>query len=60
MLFVREEILKLVSIENSALEAFLVQINLTKKKWLVSCSYNPIRENTGNHLETLSKSLALQ
>ena len=32
MLFVREEILKLVSIENSALEAFLVQINLTKKK----------------------------
>ena len=32
MLFVREEILKLISIENSALETFLVQINLTKKK----------------------------
>ena len=39
--------------------AFFVEINLKKKKWLLSCSYNPNRENIENHLETLSKSLAL-
>ena len=50
---------KLLSAENSPTEAFFVEINLRKKKWLLSCSYNPNRENTENHLETLSKSLAL-
>ena len=40
-------------------EAFFVEIYLRKKKWLFSCSYNPNRENIENHLETLSKNLAL-
>ena len=31
----------------------------SKKKWLFSCSFNPDRENVENHLETLSKNLAL-
>ena len=56
----RENILsKLLSVENSPTEAFFVELNLRKKKWLLSCSYNPKRENIENHLETLSKSLAL-
>ena len=60
ILFVRENILsKLLSVENSPTEAFFVELNLRKKKWLLSCSYNPNRENIENHLETLSKSLAL-
>ena len=45
--------------ENSPTEAFFVEINLRKKKWLLSCSYNPINENIENHLETLSNNLAL-
>ena len=60
MLFVRDDIpSKLLSVENSPTEAFFVEINLRKKKWLRSCSYNPNRENIENHLETLSENLAL-
>ena len=34
MLFVREDIpSKLLSVENSPIEAFFVEINLRKKKW---------------------------
>ena len=52
MLFVREDIASnLLSTENSPTEAFFVEINLRKKKWLLRCSYNP--------KITLSKSLAL-
>ena len=37
-------------------EAFFVEINLhNKKKWLISCSYNPKRASIANHLSTLSK-----
>ena len=60
MLFVRQDIpSKLLPVENSPTETFFVEINLRKKKWLFSCSYNPNRENIENHLENLSKSLAL-
>ena len=47
---------KFVSIENSLAEALSVEINLRKRKWLLSCSYKPNREN---HLKTLSENLAL-
>ena len=50
---------KLLSVENSPTEVFFVEINLRNKKWLLSCSYNPTRENIENHLEALSKSLPL-
>ena len=46
-------------VKNSPTEAFFVEMNLRKEKWLLSCSYNPNRENIENHLKTLSKSLAL-
>ena len=37
MLFVKEDVpSNLVSIENSPIEAFFVEINLRKKKWLYS------------------------
>ena len=60
MLFLREDIpSKLLSVENSPTDAFFNEINIRKRKWLFSCSYNLNRENTENHLETLSKNLAL-
>ena len=39
ILFARENIpSKLFSIENSPAEAFFIEINLRKNKWLLSCS----------------------
>lgn len=36
-----------------------VETNLRGKKWLVSCSYNPHRDNINNHLQIISKNLEL-
>ena len=59
MLLVKEDIpSKLLSVENSPTEAF-AEVSIRKKKWLFSCSYNRNGENIENHLETLSKNLAL-
>ena len=59
MLLVKEDIpSKLLSVENSPTEAF-AEVSIRKKKWLFSCFYNPNGENIENHLETLSKNLAL-
>ena len=60
VLFVREDIpSKLFSPKNSSTEAFLIEINLRKKKSLLSWSYNPHGENIESLLKTLSKSLTL-
>ena len=57
---VREDIpSKLLSIENQPIEGFYVDINLRKKKWLLCGTYNPHRNNIGNHLDFYSKYLAL-
>ena len=60
MLFVREDIhYKLLSIEKNSIEAFYVEINLRKIKWLLWCSYNPNQNSIHAHLENLDKNLAL-
>ena len=60
MLYLREDIpSKLLSIENQPIEGFYVEINLSKKKWLLCGTYNPHRNNIGNHLDSLSKNVAL-
>ena len=60
MLLVRQNIpSKLLSVEKFPTDFFFVEVNLRIKKWLLTCSYNPNKENVENHLETLSKSLAL-
>ena len=42
---------------NNDTEGFFVEINLrNKKKWLLSCSYNPKKALISNHLAELSKS----
>ena len=53
LLYIRENI----SFETLPIEGFYVEINLHKKKWLLSCSYNPDKGNIDNHLAALSKSL---
>ena len=52
LLYIREDIpSKPLSIERDLTEAFFVKINLhNKKKWLISCSYNPKRASIANHL----------
>ena len=60
ILYVREDIpSKLLSVENRPIEGFYLEINLRKKKWLLCGTYNPHRNNIGNHLDSLSKFLAL-
>ena len=60
MLFIREDIpSKLLSIEKSSIEAFYIEVNLRKAKWLLCCSYIPNKNNIHAHLENLDKSLAL-
>ena len=42
------------------MEGFFVEINLRKKKkWLLSCSYNPTEMQISSHLAELSKSTDL-
>ena len=38
-------------------EGFFVEINLRKKKWLLSCSYNPTRKKIVNHVKNISTRL---
>ena len=58
LLYIREDIpSKLLSIEGDLTEAFLVEINLyNKRKWLISCSYNPKTTSIANQVSALSKS----
>ena len=55
--YTREDIpSKFLSIERDLTEVFFVDINLhKKKKWLISCSYNPKRAAIANHISALSK-----
>ena len=47
-------------VEENLIEGFFVGINLrNKKKWLLSCSYNPKKTSLSNHIAELSKSLDL-
>ena len=39
------------------LELFFVEVNIRKKKWLLSCSYNPHKSNISHHLHHLNKGL---
>ena len=38
--------------------SLFLELNLKKRRWLLSYSYNPSKENIKTHLETLSRNLA--
>ena len=60
MAFVREDITaKFLSFEDKPIEALFIKLNFRKKKWLLSCSYNPNKNNISNHLQRLRNSLDL-
>ena len=55
MLFVREDIpSNLVKAEAKPIEGFYIELNLRNDKWLPNCSYNPPKNNIGNHLKAFS------
>ena len=41
------------------MEAFYIEVDLQKVKWLLYCSYNQNKNNIPAHLENLDRSLAL-
>ena len=61
LLYVRDDIpsrlLTDYKIKNNV-ELFFVEVNIRKKKkWLLSCSYNPHKSNISNHLHHMNKGL---
>lgn len=60
MVFVKDYIpVRYLSIEDKPIEAFFFEHILHNKKWLVSCPYNPHRNNIARHLESVRGSLDL-
>ena len=57
LLYVRENITcKIIKAETDAYcKGFIIEINLRKKKWLLSCSYNSHKNNIDNHLQFIGK-----
>ena len=56
LLYVRDDIPSKLLSMNSNIEGFFVEINLhNKKRWLLSCSYNPKRSQISSHLSELSR-----
>ena len=59
MWFIRSDIpAKVISTDKNPFESFYVELNFRKKKWLLSCSYNPNNENIESHLNGLTRSIA--
>ena len=62
LLYVCEDIpAKLINNINfdNDIEAMFIEINLRKKKWLLSVSYNPLKALIGRHLQAVVKNLDL-
>ena len=56
ILYVRKDIpSKLINFSCMIKEHFLVEINLTKQKWLIICNYNPHKTMVKGYLEYISK-----
>ena len=54
MLYIREDIpSNLLKVESLPVEGFYVEMKLRSENWLINCSYNPNRNEIGNHLEAL-------
>ena len=56
--YVREYITaKAVHYDFPAAQSFYVEINLHKREWLISCTYNSRKNNICRHLELVKKTL---
>ena len=60
MVFVGENIpSKVISKETLSIEGVFFELNFCKKKWLLSCSYNPKFNTITDHLEILRRNVDL-
>ena len=60
MVFVREDITaKQIFNETLNIEGLFIELIFRKKKWLLSCSYNPNKKLISDHLEILRRNLDL-
>ena len=60
MLFIRKDIpVKLLSLESKSIEILYIELNIRKKKWLLSCSYNPNKNTIMNDVDALKRKLDL-
>ena len=57
LLYIREDILSklLISKSKCNIETLSFVVNLRKRKWFLSCSYNPHQNVISNHLECLNR-----
>ena len=55
LLYVREDVPSTLLKTDSEIEAFYVELNVRKKKWLLCCSYNPSKNSITNHLVEIGK-----
>ena len=55
LLYVREDVPSTLLKTDSEIEAFHVELNVRKKKWLLCCSYNPNKNSITNHLAEIGK-----
>ena len=55
LLYVREDVPSTLLKTDSEIEAFYVELNVRKKKWLLYCSYNPSKNSITNHLAEIGK-----
>ena len=60
LLYVRDDIpYKFIPMMNSTIEAFFIELNLRKTKWLLCCTYNPNRSLISDHLSTIINNIDL-
>ena len=60
LIFIREDIPAKLLLMDKSNESLCIDINLRRAKWLISHSYNPLRNRiTTSHLQSLSKNLEL-
>ena len=60
MLFIRSDVpAKIIRQKKVLWESFYIELNFGKKKWLLSCSYNPNNNNIESDLNCLSRSTDL-
>ena len=59
-MYIRDDIPSKFLSKNKNIEGFFVELNLrNKKKWLLSCSYNPKKATISSHLAELSRNTDL-
>ena len=60
MVFIREDIpAKFLSADTKPIGDLYIELNFHKRKWLLSCSYNPNKNNIMYHLDALRRNLDL-